>query len=137
MKPVCVDFLLDFFVSDEGKHGKQHAEGDKKGAEERRVAVKLNMRRLSLLLQEEGKLLHEQGEAFDNETERHNAYARPDPGKERPFVRHVDATVAGSIQCLFFRTIGHKRNEDAPSRALTDNREVSTQRIETTDIKTF
>ena len=96
MERIFVYLSLDPFITDKGKHGDEHSETDEKNTEYQRVTVTgLQVNRYFGLPQKECQLFHEQSKALDNETEGHDPDARPDPSKERPFVRHMHAAISG------------------------------------------
>jgi hypothetical protein len=104
MERIFVYLSLDPFIADKGKDGDEHAETDEENTEYQRVTVTgLQVKGYLGLPQKECQLLHEQRKALDNEAEGHDSDARPDPGKKRPFVRHMHAAISGICWPVLFR----------------------------------
>jgi hypothetical protein len=104
MEGIFVYLSLNPFITDKGEHGDEHSETDEKNTEYQRVTVTgLQVKGYLGLPQKECQLLHEQRKALDNEAEGHDPDARPDPGEERPLVRHMDAPILGICWPALFR----------------------------------
>ncbi len=103
-------FSLDLFESYIGQYGDERAEADEQDAEYLGVTVAgLKLWRGFDLSQKKCHLLHEQREPLDDETEGHDPDARPDPGKERPLVRHMHTAMPlGGCYLLFRLYFRHK-----------------------------